>query len=196
MRACCRLAAVAVAVLVHAAVTSAERGSQWEGSFWRELVERGLEDTIPVLECNGVTRFAAFEALELEDFQSLELNLGQLRLMVAWWRSHSATEGTMKTRGAGTGGDLPEVGACRYDSGCGASCAIQCLIAGLNAVNDKLHERRPWGTVTQYLSCSSSLTWQDFRANRTEFEGHSRTGGLGQLMVPYEYENWWCTRYI
>jgi hypothetical protein len=72
---------------------------------------------------------------------------------------------------------------------------MQCLAAGLLALNDKVEilERPVWGSVSQYMTCTCPLTWRDLHRNFTFFEATSRTGGLGKLMVEDKYENWWCT---
>jgi hypothetical protein len=72
---------------------------------------------------------------------------------------------------------------------------VQCLAAGLLALNDKVEilDRPVWGSVSQYMTCTCPLTWRDLHRNHTFFEAISRTGGLGKLMVEDKYENWWCT---
>jgi hypothetical protein len=72
---------------------------------------------------------------------------------------------------------------------------VQCLAAGLLALNDKMEilDRPVWGSVSQYMTCACPLTWRDLHKDFTFFESTSRTGGLGKLMVEDKYENWWCT---
>ena len=72
---------------------------------------------------------------------------------------------------------------------------VQCLAAGLLALNDKMEvlDRPVWGSVSQYMTCTCPLTWRDLHKDFTFFEYTSRTGGLGKLMVEDKYENWWCT---
>ena len=72
---------------------------------------------------------------------------------------------------------------------------VQCLAAGLLALNDKMEimDRPVWGSVSQYMTCTCPLTWCDLHKDFTFFESTSRTGGLGKLMVEDKYENWWCT---
>ena len=72
---------------------------------------------------------------------------------------------------------------------------VQCLAAGLLALNDKMEvlDRPVWGSVSQYMTCTCPLTWRDLHKDFTFFESTSRTGGLGKLMVEDKYENWWCT---
>jgi hypothetical protein len=72
---------------------------------------------------------------------------------------------------------------------------VQCLAAGLLALNDKMDvlDRPVWGSVSQYMTCTCPLTWRDLHTDFTFFESTSRTGGLGKLMVEDKYENWWCT---
>ncbi len=72
---------------------------------------------------------------------------------------------------------------------------VQCLAAGLLALNDKMEvlDRPVWGSVSQYMTCTCPLTWRDLHKDFTLFESTSRTGGLGKLMVEDKYENWWCT---
>ena len=72
---------------------------------------------------------------------------------------------------------------------------VQCLAAGLLALNDKMEvlDRPVWGSVSQYMTCTCPLTWRDLHKDFTFFESTSRTGGLGKLMVEDKFENWWCT---
>ena len=72
---------------------------------------------------------------------------------------------------------------------------VQCLAAGLLALNDKMEvlDRPVWGSVSQYITCTCPLTWRDLHKDFTFFESTSRTGGLGKLMVEDKFENWWCT---
>ena len=76
--------------------------------------------------------------------------------------------------------------------GCSSSLTLECLDDVLTTLNEKLKDLPSWGSASPYVTCTAGVTWRDILKERSFYEIHSRTGGLGYLMQAEKYENWWC----
>jgi len=147
-----------------------------DAGFRQQLVERTLQDSIPVLQDSGVTNLRIFSMLEEEDFSAMNIKLGHRRVMVDWWRSlhnhHNKGTGgqknkdTMKTRSHEFGG---------YPSSHATT--------------------RDWGKQ-EFTHCVQPYSWREIIHGYKDMNVSTlfKMGSLGKLLEANGYETWQCLR--
>ena len=149
-----------------------------EDDFMQDLLDRGLQDAIPVLKDNGVTAYSSFSTLKEGNFAEMDLKLGHRMVLSKWWKALN--------------GDI--------ESGLRSQVKQQ-TAAGVAVDIRNYHDGYPSPTAThgdwgapEYKHCVQPYTWPELTRGYMNMSSSSffKTGGLGKLLEDDGYETWQC----